>query len=143
MTDGETTLLDEAMLGLTDWPEKLNVCVRILLEHIHQSAQYIRGVITTLLARFLRVLNYRFTPRRLRSQLVFLRAAIGQQQLSPSCLQQWSLQPVVEYQSIASLALIHEDLRCAAIINRHLPPEILESINHYNLCESYKPIMDE
>ncbi|KAM3959496.1 fatty acid synthase-like [Aphomia sociella] len=118
------------------WREKTDVCVRTLLGHVPHSAQYARSNIEQAFARIMQVRKYKPKPAKpLRSQIVLLRAA------SPyptrNIIQQYSQKPVAVYELDTPLAHIHEDLRCANIINKHLASEDLEAFDKKNICETY------
>lgn len=128
--------IDDILEKYTNWEEKLNACVRMLLGRVKHSFLYARNIVDAAYARIQQVRSYKVQPIKLQSQIVLMRPA-GSRRSAPEVLQQYSHQPVVEYDLQAPLAFAAKDPRCAAIINRHLSPDILEAYHNKNLCESY------
>lgn len=137
---GTTENIDQSTINISSWNEKIEAYVRTLLGRVPHSAQYARGWIEVAYARISQLRSHKIQPRRLLSKIVLLRASsISNDTRSNEArtIQQYSNHPVVEYQLRAPLAFATYDLRCGAIINRHLDKEILQAYNESNLCESY------
>ncbi|XP_038216643.1 fatty acid synthase-like [Zerene cesonia] len=133
--------LDEAIEKASTWNEKIDACVRFLRGRVDHSAQYARELIKTGYSRILQVRKYSSKPQKLRSLLVLMKPS-DMSSMFPSndyksSLQDYSLQPIVEYELEAPLAYASQDLRCAGIINRHLDEDILEAFEQKSLCDTY------
>ncbi|XP_072934746.1 fatty acid synthase-like [Epargyreus clarus] len=138
MTKNGNEDLELALRGVTSWQEKINITVRALLGRVSHSAQYVRQLIEAVYGRIAAVLRYEVKPRALRSRLVLLQPRSPQPLAAhAAALQPHSLQPVAAHELRAPLAHAAHDLRCAAIINTYLSPDILEDFKNKNLCESY------
>lgn len=141
MTDN-TEGLDQALVNVTSWHDKIEAYVRTLLGRVPHSAHYARSWIEAAYTRISQLRSYKTQPRQLRSKLILLRASSLSTDLSSNeattiSMQRYSKQPLVVYQLRAPLAQATYDLRCGAIINRHLNDEIQQAYNESNLCESY------
>lgn len=141
---GNADGLDQALKNVSSWKEKIDVCVRSLLRRVSHSTQYARALIEAAYARILRLRFYKSQPQQLRSKIILLRASslttgssVTSNQEATASMQRYSKQPVVVYQLEAPLADAIYDLRCGAIINRHLDNQILEKFNNSNHCETY------
>ncbi|CAH0714556.1 unnamed protein product, partial [Brenthis ino] len=116
------------------WDEKVLVCARIMKETIQHSSQYAKQIIESAYAKVYQVLQYEPVPVVLRSNIVCLRPTTCR----ATNLQKFSEQPVVEYNLNTPLEYMMQDLRCSAIINRHIGDDILQQFNKRNLCEMYE-----
>ncbi|CAG4933467.1 unnamed protein product [Colias eurytheme] len=138
MSGQNSAALDKAFEKAPTWKEKVDICVRDLRGRVNHSAQYAKELIETAYSRILQVRNYASKPQKLRSLLVLMKPNDLSTKLEgKSSLQDYSLQPIVEYKLKAPLAHAAQDLRCAGIINRHLDEDILEAFEQKNLCETY------
>ncbi|XP_046964229.1 fatty acid synthase-like [Vanessa cardui] len=134
--DESTTRLDSVLQHSMTWNEKVSACVKMLSGQVVHSNQYTEENIKAAYARIIQVRKCKMQPRRLRSKIISMRPKsdkVGQ----ISSLQNYSMQPVVDYELEAPLAYAAQDLRGSAIINRHLDPAILEAFEKRNLCETY------
>ncbi|XP_052739228.1 fatty acid synthase [Bicyclus anynana] len=132
--------LENELRNISAWKEKVSFCVQKLLGRIDHSIQYAKEYIEAAYARLVQVRQYHSEPRSLRSFLVSIRpwsSANMSNSAKSLCLQRHSQQKVVEYELRAPLAHAAQDMRCAAIVNRHLGNDILEEFDTKNLCESY------
>ncbi|XP_039751985.1 fatty acid synthase-like [Pararge aegeria] len=130
--------VENILKTISTWKEKVTLCVQKLLGRIDHSIQYAKELIEAAYARILQVRNYSSEPRLLRSLLISIRPrSSGSKHVRSLSLQNHSQQKVVEYELHAPLAYAAQDLRCAAIVNRHLGVDILEEFDKRNLCESY------
>ncbi|CAH0714771.1 unnamed protein product, partial [Brenthis ino] len=116
------------------WDEKVLACARIMKETIQHSSQYAKQIIESAYAKVYQVLQYEPVPVVLRSNIVCLRPTTCR----ATTLQKFSEQPVVEYNLNTPLEYMTQDLRCSAIINRHIGDDILQQFNKRNLCEMYE-----
>lgn len=135
MVENDTKGLDNALQNLDTWTEKIDTCVRILLGRVSHSAQYARGLLECTMARIQQLQRNVATVRQLRSQLILLRAVHNPPDFNN--LQRHSLKPLVIHQLNTPLAHITKDLQCAAIINEHLDPAILDTFATMNICDTY------
>ncbi|XP_047538457.1 fatty acid synthase-like isoform X1 [Vanessa atalanta] len=136
MTNDENTeRLDSVLQNSMTWNEKVSACVKMLSGHVVHSNQYTEENIKAAYGRIIQVRKCNMQPRRLRSKIVSMRPKSNK--VGISSLQNYSMQPVVEYELEAPLAYAAQDLRGSAFINRHLDPAILEAFEKRNLCETY------
>ncbi|XP_026332436.1 fatty acid synthase-like, partial [Hyposmocoma kahamanoa] len=138
---GNTERIEQALTNVSSWNEKIDAYVRTLLGKVPHSAQYARAWIEAAYTRIAHLRTYKLQPRQLRSKLILLRASLstGSPSIAETAaiMQRYSKQPVAVYQLRAPLAYATYDLRCGAIINRHLDDEIQQAYNETNLCETY------
>lgn len=141
---GNVEGLDEALRNASSWKEKTEACVRYLLSRVSQSTQYAREQIESAYKGIVRLRSYKIEPQQLHSKIILLRASflstgssVASNQAVTAVMQRYSKQPVTVYQLEAPLAEATYDLRCGALINRHLNSQILENFNNCNLCETY------
>lgn len=140
MADDRTNRLDIALQSVNTWSERVEICMQMVTGHLSCSYQYGKALIEAAYLRILQVRQYYSQPRKLRSLLIFLMPRYSFDTTSASLiLNQFSEQAVVYYQLEAPLAFATEDLQCAAIINRHLDSDLINSYNKKNRCESYLP----
>ncbi|XP_072934748.1 fatty acid synthase-like [Epargyreus clarus] len=138
MTGNNADELNIVLENVQSWQDKLEITVRTLLGRVPHSAQYARQLIQTAYGRIATLLRHESEPRALRSRLVLLQPRSPQPLAAhAAALQPHSLQPVAAHELRAPLAHAAHDLRCAAIINTYLSPDILEDFKNKNLCESY------
>ncbi|CAH2051824.1 unnamed protein product, partial [Iphiclides podalirius] len=136
MVGGETDGLEDEIRNATSWPEKVKTCVQSILGRVSHSAQYARETIECAYGRIKQLQAYRPTPRALRSKIILIQAASSDGS-SQNSMQSYSQQAVIVYQLRAPLAHAAADLRCTAIINKHLDAELLEAFERKNLCDTY------
>ncbi|XP_038216608.1 fatty acid synthase-like [Zerene cesonia] len=130
--------LDKAFEMALTWEDILDSCVRDLRGRVNHSAQYARELIETAYLRILQVRNYSPNLEKLRSQLILMKPNDWIAKFSSkSSLQDYSAQPIIEYELKAPLAYAVQDLLCAGIINRHLDEDVLEAFDNKNLCDTY------
>ncbi|CAH2093765.1 unnamed protein product [Euphydryas editha] len=132
----DTRKLEDVLSNSMTWNEKVSACVSMVAGQVVHSNQYTEELIKAAYARITQVRLCTYEPRQLRSQLICMRPRSNKTS-NTSNLQQYSLKPVIEYELQAPFANAAEDLRCSNIVNRHLSPEILESFEKKNLCETY------
>ncbi|XP_038216632.1 fatty acid synthase-like [Zerene cesonia] len=142
MSGNKTNDIDNVLQKATTWNEKVTACVRSLLGKVDHSSQYAQELIEAAYSRILHVNNYSVKPKKLKSKLVLLRPKMDisdewKSILEKDSLQNYSEQPVEEYDLQAPLAYAAQDMRCAGIINRHLEDSILAAFEQRNLCETY------
>ncbi|XP_052738836.1 fatty acid synthase [Bicyclus anynana] len=135
--------LDIDLKSIPTWKEKVSFCVQMLLGRIDHSIQYAKEIIEAVYERIVQVRRYQSQPRPLRSLLVTIRPWTSTtNNVKFHSLQSHSQQKVVEYQLQVPLAYAAQDMRCAAIVNRHLDKDILEGFDKKNLCETYQTKAD-
>lgn len=134
MSGDNTNSLDELLKKATTWRERVTYCVRDLTGRVTYSTQYTKELIEAAYSRIVQVKNYSSKPQKLRSLLILMRANIDAPEDS---LQEYSQQPIIKYKLKAPLSCAAKDMRCAAIINRHLEEDLLKAFEHRNLCETY------
>ncbi|XP_052738834.1 fatty acid synthase-like [Bicyclus anynana] len=135
--------LDIDLKSIPTWKEKVSFCVQMLLGRIDHSIQYAKEIIEAVYERIVQVRRYQSQPRPLRSLLVTIRPWTSTtNNVKFHSLQSHSQQKVVEYQLQVPLAYAAQDMRCAAIVNRHLDQDILEGFDKKNLCETYQTKAD-
>ncbi|XP_045503125.1 fatty acid synthase-like isoform X1 [Colias croceus] len=117
------------------WEEKLDGYVRYLSGLVPLSTQYIRGIIHGAYSRVKQIQDIQIQPHALKSQVIFLRAKLSAN--INDLPQDYSQVPVVLYELSAPLADAARDLRCSAIVNRHLDEETLKAFEDTNICETY------
>ncbi|CAG4933479.1 unnamed protein product [Colias eurytheme] len=142
ISGNKTESFDNVLENASTWEEKVTACVRSLLGKVNHSSQYAQELIEAAYSRILHVKNYSAELKKLKSKLVLLRPKMDisdewKSILEKDSLQNYSEQPVVEYDLQAPLAYAAQDMRCAGIINRHLEDGILEAFEQRNLCETY------
>ncbi|CAD0204515.1 unnamed protein product [Chrysodeixis includens] len=137
MVKSKTDNLKEALKGAATWPEKVEAGVRAMMGHMPYSAQYARACINAALAHIQSARGCVVPARKLRSQLVLMRAALPCEEEAKQALQKHSQRPVIVHQLSTPLAHVASDIRCASIINQHLDSEILESFEKKNICDGY------
>lgn len=140
---GNADGLDQALKLVSSLKEKTEACVRCLLRKVPQPTQYAQ-FIESAYSRIVRLRSYKSQPQQLHSKIILLRASflstgssVASNQVATALIQRHSKQPVAVYQLEAPLAETTYDLRCGAIINRHLNSEIRDKFNSSNFCESY------
>lgn len=135
MVGGNTDGFERAISGAFTWKEKLEACARSILGKVSHSGQYTKEMIDCAFRRIKQIQDYKPTPKALRSKIILFRAAsVGTNDQS---LQNYSKNPITVYKLNAPLAHSAMDLRCTALINKHLDPEILEEFETKNLCDTY------
>ncbi|XP_013141731.1 PREDICTED: fatty acid synthase [Papilio polytes] len=135
MVGGNTDGFERAISGAFTWKEKLEACARSILGKVSHSGQYTKEMIDCAFRRIKQIQDYKPTPKALRSKIILFRAAsVGTNDQS---LQDYSKNPITVYKLNAPLAHSAMDLRCTALINKHLDPEILEEFETKNLCDTY------
>ncbi|XP_026333200.1 fatty acid synthase-like [Hyposmocoma kahamanoa] len=141
LMSGNTEQLDQTLVNVSSWNEKIEAHVRTLLGKVPHSAQYARAWIKTAYTRIAQLRSYKVQPRQLRSKLILLRASLSTDlpsfEETTALMQRYSKQPVAMYQLQAPLAEATYDLRCGGIINRHLDDETQQAYKEANLCETY------
>ena len=135
--------LDDVLRDGGTWSQKLDACVRVLLQRMQHSAQYARGVIEAALASVERAYGYVAPARALNSQLVLLRAATAHVMSPAQALQRYSQRPVAVHQLGTPLSFILNDMECPGIINRYLDTEMKSEFEMKNLCISYTLYQDK
>ncbi|XP_028159425.1 fatty acid synthase-like [Ostrinia furnacalis] len=120
----------------TSWQEKVEVCVRALMGHIPLSTQYVRGQFNAARARLFQTIQYTPRLKPLRSRLILIRPE-NFEVVYPEPLQKYSEQPIIVHNLRSTLAHVLKDLRCAAIVNQYLDPDVLEEYENKNLCDTY------
>ncbi|CAF4885072.1 unnamed protein product [Pieris macdunnoughi] len=136
MSGENTNSLDEKLNKATTWEERVTYCVRDLIGRVSYSTQYTKELIEAAYSRIMQVKKYAAKPQKLRSLLILMRANFDEE-LKNDSLQQYSQQPIIKYQLKAPLCYAAQDLRCAAIINKHLEEDLIEAFDKRNLCETY------
>ncbi|XP_052739213.1 fatty acid synthase [Bicyclus anynana] len=135
--------LENELNNISTWNEKVSFCGQKLLGRINHSIQYAQEYIKAGYERIRQVRRYHLEPRPLRSLLISIRPWSSESNnVNTSPLQGHSQQDIVEYQLQVPLAHATQDIRCAAIVNRHLDKEILEEFDKKNLCETYPMFVD-
>lgn len=138
---GNTEGLDEALENISTWREKIETSVRMLLGRVAHSAQYARTLIEAAYMRIKQTRLSKLQPRTLRSKIVLLKPKPMSRSASKSqsveILQRYSEQPVVVEELSLPLAHATKDLRCPAIINTYLGPELLDAFEKKNICDTY------
>ncbi|XP_052738819.1 fatty acid synthase-like [Bicyclus anynana] len=129
--------LENELKNISTWKEKVAFCVQKLLGRIDHSIQYAKEYIEAVYARLVQVRRYHSEPRPLRSLLISIRPWSLTSESNRIPIQSYSQQKVVEYELQVPLAHAAHDMRCAAIVNRHLDKDILEEFDNFNLCETY------
>ncbi|XP_049878856.1 fatty acid synthase-like [Pectinophora gossypiella] len=130
--------LDKALENSSTWHEKVESCVRMLLGRVAHSAQYARSLLQAAYARLKQGQTYKLQPRELKSKLVLLHAANSHTDVSPAkLLQRYSQHSVTVHELCEPLAHCTRDLRCSAIINSSIDPELIKSFNERNICDTY------
>lgn len=131
--------LERALAKCSSWTQRVEVSIRELLGRVSHSAQYARALINAAYSRLMvaRRVAPAPGPLRLRSQIVLLRARGAHASVGQSSLQEYSEQPVIVYDLPTPLGYVTDDLRCSAIINRHLSKNIVDACNKKNLCDTY------
>lgn len=120
------------------WKDKVALGVHLLSGQIMHSIQYAKELINAAYGRIVQARRYYSEPRQLRSQLIALMPSTqSQYENNVSALQKHSLQKVIQYKLDSPFASAAQNLKCSAIINRHLDNDILEAFNNKNLCETY------
>ncbi|XP_038216620.1 fatty acid synthase-like [Zerene cesonia] len=142
ITESKTEMFENMFHKAMAWPEKLNACARSLLGKVEHSAEYTKELIESAYSRIAHVRNYVVEPKKLKSKLILLRPKMDisdefQGMVEKDSPQNYSEQPIVEYQLDAPLANATQDMRCAAIVNRHLEEGILKAFEQKNLCKTY------
>ncbi|XP_072934758.1 fatty acid synthase-like [Epargyreus clarus] len=132
--------LDSVFREGLSWENKVDACVRLLLGSVPHSAQYARQMLQNAYARLQQARKCEITPRAFHSEIVALLPA--SHPLDVSELQQFSRQPVQLYQLRAPLGRAADDLRCAAIFNRHLSSDLRMEFQRKNRCEIYRGTED-
>ncbi|CAF4885198.1 unnamed protein product [Pieris macdunnoughi] len=117
------------------WEEKVSSYVHNLIGKVPLSSQYNRDYIKCAYTRIKQIQNYKVQATPLKSQVIFLKAKLAVE--SSDSLQKYSEKPVIVYDLETSLANVARDLRCTAIVNRHLEPKVLQDFNEANLCFTY------
>ncbi|XP_045770793.1 fatty acid synthase-like isoform X2 [Maniola jurtina] len=130
--------LEEELKKISSWKQKVYFCVQKLRGRIDYSIQYARELIEAAYARIVQIRRYHSEPRPLRSLLISIRPWLSaSNHVNCLSLQRYSQEPVIEYELKAPLAYSAQDLRCAAIVNRHLDNDLIEDFDKRNLCETY------
>ncbi|XP_052739226.1 fatty acid synthase [Bicyclus anynana] len=129
--------LESELKNISTWKEKVSFCVQKLLGRIDHSIQYAKEYIEAVYARLVQVRRYHSEPSPLRSLLISIRPWSRTNESNSIPIQSYSQQKVVEYELQVPLAHAAHDMRCAAIVNRHLDKDILEEFDNNNLCETY------
>lgn len=128
------TKLPSDKLQLKDsstWNEKLDTCLKAMRGNIEISMQYARATIEAAYARIKLAYQYAMKPQRLRSEIVILRA-----KLPTSSIDFCSKSNLSTHELDATLSRAPKDLRCPAIINKYLEPEILADYYNRNHCDT-------
>ncbi|XP_022124139.2 fatty acid synthase [Pieris rapae] len=117
------------------WEEKVSSYVHNLIGKVPLSSQYNQDYIKCAYTRMKQIQKYKVQLTPLKSQVIFLKAKLAVQ--SSDSLQKYSEKPVLVYNLETSLANVYRDLRCTAIVNRHLEPKVLQDFDESNLCITY------
>lgn len=120
------------------WMQRVDTCVQTLLGHVSHSAQYARSLLESAYTRITTTIGYTLKLKPLRSKIVVLRALSPYSSSTIPCtLQRYSQQPIAVHNLTTPLAHVTRDNRCASLINKHLPEDILNGFETKNICESY------
>ncbi|XP_045518361.1 fatty acid synthase-like [Pieris brassicae] len=117
------------------WEEKVSSYVHKLIGKVPLSSQYNQDYIKCAYSRMRQLLKYKDQATLLKSQVIFLKSKLAVK--ASDSLQKYSEKPVVVYDLDTSLANVARDLRCSAIVNRHLEPNVLQNFDESNICFTY------
>ncbi|KOB66861.1 Uncharacterized protein OBRU01_20665 [Operophtera brumata] len=137
MSVEDTELIESVMKSCSSWEQRVEACLSALLGRVSHSAQYVRAVLEAAYARINTARTYHPRPHKLQSKIVLMRTKSSFTSSNDVTLQQFSEQPVDVHELAAPIAYATKDLRCASIINRYLPEDLLKTYENCNLCIPY------
>ncbi|XP_053617681.1 fatty acid synthase-like [Plodia interpunctella] len=117
------------------WDEKVDVCVKKIRKTVNQSSQYIKMQINAFYNRINMLRNWNFKIKPLNSKVIILRAMLPTE-INQNELKRISTMDVDVFNLSSSLTRAAKDLKCSAIVNRNLSPDILEEYRLSNKCET-------
>ncbi|GBP51791.1 Fatty acid synthase [Eumeta japonica] len=133
--------LREQLANVSLWEEKCDLAWRHLRGLIHYSSQYARAHMETAYGRIVEAAKYIPEHHQIRSKIVLIRSRYQTEAVATYPrdfgLSQYTIQPVDVYDLEAEHADVLEDLRCTAIVHKHLESRLLEEYFKKNLCETY------
>ncbi|GBP64858.1 Fatty acid synthase [Eumeta japonica] len=135
--------LHEQLANVYSWEEKADLACRHLRGLIHYSSQYARAHMETAYGRIVEAAKYLPEHHQIRSKIVLIRSRHQPEAVAAYPkdfgLSKYTIQPVDVYDLEAEHADVLEDLRCTAIVHKHLESRLLEEYFKKNLCETYLP----
>ncbi|KOB69632.1 Uncharacterized protein OBRU01_16490, partial [Operophtera brumata] len=137
MSVEDTELIKSVIKSSSSWEQRVEACLSALLGRVSHSAQYVRAVLEAAYARINTARTYHSLPHKLQSKIVLMRTKSSFTLSNDVTLQHFSEQPVDVHELATPLAYATKDLRCASIINRYLPDDLLKTYENCNLCIPY------
>ncbi|GBP64851.1 Fatty acid synthase [Eumeta japonica] len=135
--------LREQLVNVSLWEEKVDLAWRHLRGLIHYSSQYARAHMETAYGRIVEAAKYIPEHHQIRSKIVLIRSRYQPEGVAAYPrdfdLSKYTIQPVDVYDLEAEHADALEDLRCTAIVHKHLESRLLKEYSEKNLCETYLP----
>ncbi|XP_068630160.1 uncharacterized protein [Battus philenor] len=125
--------LKEDLEACNSLEEKLEVATRKILNRKGVTIQYAKDLLKSAIGRVEEVRAYEPKPHRYNSKIILLTS----ESVNTESIHKYSKQNVHVYHLDTPLAHLTRDLRCSAVINQHLGPDILAEYEKRNILESY------
>ncbi|KAJ2942971.1 hypothetical protein O0L34_g15161 [Tuta absoluta] len=132
ITKTTSDVLNAKTKDAKDWEEKVEVFMEMINAQCSFSKQYLRCFINAIYNRIILARDYVWDQRLLKSNIVVLKAKLPASSVDSST----AYYPYAVHELHTTLPHALDDLRCSAIVNKYLDPNILEEFNKGNHCET-------
>ncbi|KAI5632208.1 acyl transferase domain-containing protein [Phthorimaea operculella] len=131
ITKTTSDVLNAKLQDTEDWEVKVEVFMDMINGQCSFSKQYLRCYINAIYNRILLARDYVWDQRLLKSKVVVLKA-----KLPVSSTDSSTTLPYTVHELHTTLPHALDDLKCSAIVNKYLDPNILEEFDKGNHCET-------